>query len=89
MTTVELISTTTQDGVVLSGTLRRPPGTGVLNRLLHAAVDQSSAALGRSGKSFSTAELTWGLILASMASPLHTPRCNCSVLVSKAKKFIG
>ncbi len=29
-----------------------PPGTGVLNRLLHATVDNSSAALGRSGKSF-------------------------------------
>ncbi|HEY2573158.1 MAG TPA: ribosome biogenesis GTPase Der, partial [Verrucomicrobiaceae bacterium] len=29
-----------------------PPGTGVLNRLLHDTVDQSSAALGRSGKSF-------------------------------------
>ncbi len=29
-----------------------PPGTGVLNRLLHDTVDNSSAALGRSGKSF-------------------------------------
>jgi len=31
---------------------QHPPGTGVLNRLLHDTVDNSSAALGRSGKSF-------------------------------------
>lgn len=31
---------------------QNPPGTGVLNRLLHDTVDNSSAALGRSGKSF-------------------------------------
>lgn len=31
---------------------QKPPGTGVLNRILHRAMDNSSAALGRSGKSF-------------------------------------
>lgn len=31
---------------------QKPPGTGTLNRLLHRAVENSPAALGRSGKSF-------------------------------------
>jgi GTP-binding protein len=31
---------------------QHPPGTGVLNRLLHRTVENSPAALGRSGKSF-------------------------------------